>query len=93
MIRIKLLAVHRQTITIVKWIALPLAALLVVALLLLLVDVLNADLEWDDGTRLNPVLALVMLSAGFMAVMYSIVFGLLAAVKLIMSWNIKKSGD
>jgi len=64
-------------------VAIPLGVILFIALMLLFTDVLKADLSWDDGTRLSPVLALFLLGAGILASTYTFIFVLVAAVKLI----------
>jgi hypothetical protein len=64
-------------------VAIPLGVILFIALMLLFTDVLKADLSWDDGTRLNPVIALFILGTGILASTYTFIFVLVAAVKLI----------
>lgn len=93
LIVIKILAVHRQTIKIIKWVAVPLCMLLLISLALLFADVIKADLSWDDGTRLSPVFALFLLGVGFLVSAYGIILSFLMAMKMIFSSAEKELND
>ncbi len=85
----KLSDVHKQTSKIIKWVVILLGVLLSIIFLLLISDVIKADLSWDDGTRLSPVLALFLLGTGILVSAYCVVFTCVAVIKLIFLSNKK----
>jgi hypothetical protein len=86
---LKLSDAHKQTLKIIKWVVIPLGVLLSIIFLLLISGVIKADLSWDDGTRLSPVLALFLLGTGILVSVYSVVFTCVAVIKLIFPSNKK----